>query len=73
MADWRFERDLRTALARVRHFKLPPVPRRARVSPAALVVHAPVDVAHWLPNMPRGSEAARPRTRCKRVAVIVVR
>lgn len=25
-------------------------------APASLVRHAPVDTAHWLPNMPRGHE-----------------
>jgi hypothetical protein len=25
-------------------------------APACRLLHAPVDVAHWLPNMPRGSE-----------------
>jgi hypothetical protein len=51
------QRDVKRIMRRV----LPPwtwepPPEPPAPAPSCAVIHAPVDFAHWLPNMPRGSE-----------------
>ena len=61
-----FEREMRMVVARARlRLERFPLPLRTRPAPSACREHPPFDLAHWLPNMPRGHEriwrSRRPR------------
>lgn len=54
-----FEREMRMAVARARVAARSafPLPGPKRPSASAVREHPPFDLAHWLPNMPRGHES----------------
>lgn len=58
-----FEREMRRVIARAR-LRMERFPLRTRPVPSAEHEHPPFDLAHWLPNMPRGHESLR-RPRCQ--------